>query len=239
MFDINTFDVQKFDKILSRGLSQGLGYTGGRVCIEAAICETLGLGLSDDPKCVSAAVRSFKIALNDSNWSSPENRAKGLRNLGLAQLGSLGVVNDKDFVDRLLEKTIRILIPDLFRKVFVDPVCLEAADRCEKDEDFTKAAANAAKAATIVAGAADAASAAYAHTNAAYAARTASETAAIVAGAADAAYATMATNAAYAANAASNTWGDTDYYLRMSAQFSLEILIELKSPGVGLLTGEV
>jgi len=90
------FDVEKYDTILARGLSHGLGEAGGQVCIEAAICEVLGLGHSDDPKCVSAAVRRFKISLNDSNWSSPEARAKGLRELGIAQLGSLGIVYDTD-----------------------------------------------------------------------------------------------------------------------------------------------
>ena len=43
MFDVKSFDVAKFDSILARGLSNGLGKRGGQVCIEAAICETLGL----------------------------------------------------------------------------------------------------------------------------------------------------------------------------------------------------
>src|SRR6516164_1788792 len=48
-FDIKTFDVTKFDRILSAGLSSGLGERGGQVCIEAAICQTLGLPHGDDP----------------------------------------------------------------------------------------------------------------------------------------------------------------------------------------------
>jgi len=80
--------VPKFDEILSRGLSHGLGKRDGMMCIEAAVCAALDLPHGDDPQCVAAAVRSFKIALNDSNWSSPEARAKGMRNLGIAQVGS-------------------------------------------------------------------------------------------------------------------------------------------------------
>src|SRR6266850_1153857 len=97
MFEISKFDVAKFDLILARGLSMGLGKAGGQVCIEAAICETLGLEHGDDPKCVAESVRAYKIKLNDSNWSSPKARAAGLRDLGLAQLGSKGVVKDSDF----------------------------------------------------------------------------------------------------------------------------------------------
>ena len=67
MFDIKTFDVEKFDSILACGLSHGLGKRGGQVCIEAAICQTLGLPHGDDPQCVSESVRTFKISLNDSS----------------------------------------------------------------------------------------------------------------------------------------------------------------------------
>ncbi len=95
---INTFNVAKFDSILEeRGLSKGLGTQEGSMCIEAVICYVLNLPHGDDPKCVANSVRDFKITLNDKNWSSPQARAKSLRNLGLAQLGSLGIVNDKDF----------------------------------------------------------------------------------------------------------------------------------------------
>jgi hypothetical protein len=155
-FDIQTFDIKKFDSILSHGLSSGLGHRGEQVCIEAAICETLGLPHSDDPKCVASAVRSFKISLNDSQWSSPQARAKGLRDLGIAQLGSLGVVDNVEFSKRLAEKLIRVLIPKLFRELFAGNKTLQdAADRCEKEG--TSDAADAAARAAYAARAADAA----------------------------------------------------------------------------------
>src|SRR5579864_104106 len=128
MFDINTFDVKKFDAILARGLSSGIGSPNGQMCIEAAICSTLGLPHEDDPRCVAKAVRRFKIALNDKTWSSPQARAKGLRDLGLAQLGSLGVVSDQKFVALLSKKIIQTLIPKVFRTVFPkNQACLDAA----------------------------------------------------------------------------------------------------------------
>jgi hypothetical protein len=132
-FNLKDFDVEKFDSILARGLSCGMGTQGSQVCIEAAICETLGMKHSDNPKCVASSVRSFKIALNDKKWSSPQARAEGLRDLGIAQLGSLGVVDNNEFRKKLAELFIRELIPTLFREVFPNkPEALKAADECEK-----------------------------------------------------------------------------------------------------------
>src|SRR3974390_1057957 len=146
MFDVKTFDIKTYHRILDAGLSGGLGERGSQVCIEAAICQALGLPHGDDPGCVAESVRSFKIMLNDARWSSPQARAEGLRKLGLAQLGSLGVVSDTEFTKRIAEKTIRILIPKLFREIFHNnPSCLEAAACCEKEG--TAAAAAAARAA--------------------------------------------------------------------------------------------
>jgi hypothetical protein len=210
MFDISTFDVPEFDKILSLGLSHGQGERGKQVCIEAAICQTLGLPHGDDPGCVSEAVRRFKICLNDSPWSSPTARAAGLRDLGLAQLGSLGAVLDDEFTERITGKTIRVLIPMLFREIFTDKKCLEAADRCEREG--TKEAADAAR---VAADAADAA---------AYAAY-----------AADAAARVAADAAAYAARVAADAADAGDKYLNLSASLALETLRELHSPGVALL----
>ncbi len=147
MFDLHSFDVGLYDTIIARGLSTGVGKRNGQMCIEAAICTVLGLDHGDDPKCVAKSVRYFKISLNDSGWSSTVARAAGLRDLGLAQLGSLGVVDDREFARVMAEQTTRIMIPQLFRKIFTDrPDCLAAADRCEA-EGSRKSAAEAAWAA--------------------------------------------------------------------------------------------
>jgi hypothetical protein len=219
MFDVKEFDVKKFDGILARGLSTGLGEQGSQVCIEAAVCEALGLPHGDDPGCVANSVRSFKIRLNDSRWSSEKARAAGLRDLGLAQLGSKGVVDDTEFMSRAAEKTIQVLIPKVFKLVFpTNQACLIAAARCAEEgtKEAAYAAAYAAYAAYAAAYAADAANAAYA--------------AAYAADAADAA-AYAADAAAYAADAADAA----DEYLILSAKIGLEVLRELNSPGIALL----
>jgi hypothetical protein len=222
-FDVTTFDVAKFDLLLERGLSRGLGATSGQMCIEAAICHTLGLPHNDDPQCVAESVRCFKIALNDSNWSSPQARAKGLRDLGLAQLGSKGIVSDKDFVTILSRKVIQVLIPKLFRQIFTNQECLDVANRCETEGTSTAAIA-----------AANAASAA----SAAYSAAIAAAYSAAIAAANAASYASYATAyAAYAAAsaAASAASAADEEYLILVAKLALDTLRELTSPGLSLV----
>jgi hypothetical protein len=90
--------------IVDHGLSHGLGTPEpGKLCVEAAVCLALGLPHGDNPPCVGYAVRSFKIRLNDSKWSSPEARAIGMRRLAIAQLGS-DQVDQKEFVRLLAEE---------------------------------------------------------------------------------------------------------------------------------------
>lgn len=117
-FNIHSFDIEKYDQILNRGLIQGLGQPYTQMCIEAAICLTLGLPHGDDPQCVTDSVRRYKIGMNDLHWSSCEARAKGLRNLGLAQLGSLGVVENIAFAKRLAKLHIEIFAPTLLQEMF-------------------------------------------------------------------------------------------------------------------------
>ena len=138
--------IEKFDAIVARGFCTGKGAPDGQMCVEAAITQAMGLPFSDQPSCVEPAIREYKIILNDANWSSPEARAKGMRDLGIAQIGSVGVVDSQQFAKLISERTIRILIPALFRKVFPEnQACLDAADRCEKEG--TESAARSAAAA--------------------------------------------------------------------------------------------
>ena len=81
------------------------------MCVEAAVCYALGLPHGDDPGCVAASVRLLKINLNDKQWESNDSRAKGLRRLGLAQLGSLGVIDDAEFARRVATMTIGTIVP--------------------------------------------------------------------------------------------------------------------------------
>jgi hypothetical protein len=196
--DKNTF-LGKFDEIISRGLCRGKGNRNSQMCIEAAICTALDLPFSDDPECVARSVRQYKICINDKKWSSPEARAKALRDIGVAQLGSRDVVDGVAFSKRLAELTIQVLIPTLFRERFPDnPVCLAAADLCEKKPT----SANARKAQAY---------------------------------AADAAAAADAADAAYAADADAK---HTDKYLLLSVSLAMQVLRELKSPGLAWLEGD-
>jgi len=108
--------ARKVIEIVDKGLSKGLGVQEpGKMCVEAAVCAALGLPHGDDPQCVASSVRAFKIQLNDLGWSSNAARAVGLRRLAVAQLGSLGVVNDRDFIKLLALKTIQAIVPIALR----------------------------------------------------------------------------------------------------------------------------
>ena len=94
------------------GLAAGVGEPiPGQMCVEAAVCYAMGLPHGDQPSCVSPAVRAFKIVLNDAEWSSPLARAKGMRRLAIAQLGSAGVLYDVEFANRLAVWANYVVVP--------------------------------------------------------------------------------------------------------------------------------
>lgn len=188
------------------------------MCVEAAVCCALGLPHSDEPTCVGEAVRSAKIVLNDSAWSSDKARAKGMRRIAIAQLGS-DKIDQLKFSTTLAELTIRKILPKALRIVAQLQTVLEhqqklneAADRCEADG--TESAARAARAAIEAIDARAARAARYA----ASAARDAR----------DARYAASA--AIYAARYASDA--TSDEMLTAMANVIEEALVICKSPGV-------
>lgn len=200
--------IPKFDAILERGLCKGVGKPDDQMCIEAAICTALGLPFGDNPICVARTVRSYKIAINDKIWSSPQARAKALRDIGIAQIGSKDTVNDEEFIRRLSQKTIQVLIVHLFRnnKYTKNNLKLqELTNICEKEPTDINCRKLAATAATYTA------------------------TAATYTAATHAAHAAHA--AAHAAHAADAADAAADDYLIMSVNLALEVLKELKSPG--------
>lgn len=132
-------DAKKVLEIVDQGLCQGAGTsaTPGQVCVEQAVTMALGLPFSDDPKCVGRAVRLFKMELNDSNWSSNAARAKGMKRLAIAQLGSDQIDQDK-FRNELQRGTIARIVPIALRAAALKNVKhaseLEAAAvRCEQE----------------------------------------------------------------------------------------------------------
>lgn len=87
-------DAQNILAFVDYGLSEGVGDEvrpkRGKVCVEFAVSIAMGEPENvDGPSCVNKKVRSDKIALNDvSLWGSNKNRARGLRRVAVAQLGS-------------------------------------------------------------------------------------------------------------------------------------------------------
>lgn len=58
-FDIQTFDVAEYHRLLDRGLSQGVGKRDGQMCIEAAICTVLGLDHGDSASIALETLREL------------------------------------------------------------------------------------------------------------------------------------------------------------------------------------
>src|SRR5258708_34821687 len=101
MSNITVKTARKVLEVVDVGLCKGVGNpVPGQMCVEAAVCFALGLPHGDNPECVSNALRQLKIRLNDVNWSSNEARAKGLRRLAVAQLGSKDKLNEVEFAIR-------------------------------------------------------------------------------------------------------------------------------------------
>lgn len=161
------FNREKFDELIGRGLCYGTGNQNTQVCIEVAIAIACGEEPTDRPTCVHRWVRSFAIRLNDSNWSSPAARAKGLTALGIAQLGSASWTDDeaRSWVRAIVVRSIREVLPIALRAAKLE----EQAVACEQATDLpsahkaakeARAAARAAYAYAYAAAAADAAAAA-------------------------------------------------------------------------------
>lgn len=230
--EINISIAKKVLEVVDAGLSHGVGRPEpGHMCVEAAVCYAMGLPHGDEPDCVSPALRSLKIALNDKEWSSKDARAKGLRRLALAQLGSEGFLDDKKFSKGVAEIAIRKSVPLALRaaaSIQKDPThkakLIEAANRCEAEG--TKDSADAAYAtAYATANATDAS---------AYATAKAAAKAAAIAStyAADAsAYAADTVNAAaYAANSSAKK-KTRDKVLSAFAEDVVQLLIKMNAPG--------
>ena len=222
--------VQKLLTVVDAGLVKGVGVPEpGKMCVEAAVCYALDLPHGDEPQCVTPALRELKIRLNDCEWSSPQARARGLRRLAVAQLGSAGIIDEQEFRHRIVGYALRSSVASALRSAA--SVCtdhkakaalLNAATRCESDAT-REAALEARKTAAAAAAYAAAAAAAYA--------------AAADAAAADAAAYAAAAAACWAANAAAVAAADADAdaardkSLAEYAEAVVQILIDMKTPG--------
>jgi hypothetical protein len=206
--------------VVDAGLVHGMGEPEpGKMCVEAAVCYAMGLPHSDEPTCVALALRRLKIRLNDARWSGVPARTKGLRRLAIAQLGSAGVLDEREFAKRCATLAIKTCVPNalraaasLYKKGSASAEkLLGVADHCEREP--TRENASKARAAAYAADAAAYAAYAYA---AAYAA--------------DAAYAAHAAHAAHAADAA------RDKALSDYCEGVVQILIDMNAPGCKYLS---
>ncbi len=212
-------------EVVDKGLVNGLGVQEpGKMCVEAVVCFAFGLPHGDNPPCVGANVRSFKIALNDCRWPSDAARTKGMRKLAVAQLGS-DTIDQEEFLRRVGFKCMTRILPiilqnsidedkdkDFFKK-YADLSKLEKAIKdLKKAKTFEQAkeATKGARYASASAYVSDSASAyAYAYASAsAYAYASAS------------AYASAKKNKIF-----------TLKVLKLIAKAGLDTLIEMKSPG--------
>jgi hypothetical protein len=111
-FTITPDLITRLLETVDKGLSKGLGApVPGRMCVEAAVCYSMGLPHSDEPTCVAPAIRSFKITLNDGYWVSNRQRAAGMRKLAVLQLGTKDNFDSNQFVSRLIIETVRQILP--------------------------------------------------------------------------------------------------------------------------------
>jgi hypothetical protein len=231
--EINEPIIRKLLDVIDAGLTSGIGIPEpGQMCVEAAVCYALGETHGDTPKCVSPFLRRLKIEINDARWSSDQARAKGLRRLAIAQLGTAGTLDEAKFRDRIVRYALGVSAPLALRaaaSIHKDQrhqsFLRDCADRCERKvtreaalvartaaTDAAAAAAYAAKAAKAAKAAADAYAA-----NAAYTAEDA------------AAKAANAAADAYAANAAADA--KRDECLSTYCEDIVKILIEMETPG--------
>ena len=215
--------AQKVRDTVDAGLSMGKGNPiPGQMCVEAAVNYAMGLPHGDDPSCVGRAVRNFKITLNDSQgWTSNAARAKGLRRVAIAQLGS-DKLDQVEFSEALALETIRQILPIALRVVGVHHPRLatefEALSRvCETATDLAEARQSD-KTAANAAARADGAAVEAAHAASIHAAAN-----------------STANYAANTASAAASAHADPDKILTLSAEIAVQILIKMGCQGCAWL----
>lgn len=140
--------VSKLWYLIDKGLPNGLGDGGkGNICVQAAVNATLddrGLYSPDDaPYCVAGAFRVFGIGLNDAEgWASNKDRAAGLREYAVAQLGntSCPIMEEERIIGEKLKKRVDSNLKDAGYSDYVDMYNgdLEFADKFYDASQSTK-----------------------------------------------------------------------------------------------------
>ncbi len=105
---LDTKLVKSIISLVNKGLVSGIGDPApGQMCVEAAVAYAMGENHNDHPRCVDDALCDFKIEMNDYSsslygWDDELDRARGLRRLAVAQLGT----NNRRFSYRLFESKL-------------------------------------------------------------------------------------------------------------------------------------
>ena len=125
MNPIDESTVSSLLSVVDQGLSKGLGSpVPGHMCVEAAVCYSLGLPHSDDPLCVAPSLRKLKIKINDAEWYSKHTRAKGLRRLAVAQLGTNETLNEQEFVKRVVIMLVKTTLANIVKDEELKNQCI-------------------------------------------------------------------------------------------------------------------
>jgi hypothetical protein len=120
-------DAVQVLNVVDKGLISGLGLPHpGQMCVEAAVCYALGLPHGDNPPCVTVSLRSLKIGLNDQKYGSPMTRARVLRRLAVAQLGTATAFNTVKFFERLQVWMVQVVLPRALQ-VVIDTMEIDQA----------------------------------------------------------------------------------------------------------------
>ena len=147
--------ARKVLEVVDVGLCSGLGRPEpGHMCVEAAVCYALGEPHGAEPTCVGSAVRAFEISLNDAPWPSNAERAAGMREVAICQLGS-NAINQTAFATEVALRTVREILPIALRGIGLEA----EASACESAADLSAAAASAESAKSASASVASAAAA--------------------------------------------------------------------------------
>lgn len=112
--DPKSYLNEKFVKLLLKVIDPGLvgGTIGERIpgsmCVEAAVAYAMGEKHSDDPSCVDDYLRDFKICMNDDLvYKTGRDRARALRRIAVAQLGTKGNFDRPAFIKHLRNLAFR------------------------------------------------------------------------------------------------------------------------------------
>lgn len=119
MFKITQKIIDTYNNIVGRGMPYGIGKRNGPMCVEAAVCMSTDGEFGDKPTCVTEDISTYGIELNDfpNKWKSNKQRAKSLKDFGIAQLGSKDKIKPGVFIKNLKIEIFREYYRPIYEKL--------------------------------------------------------------------------------------------------------------------------